>query len=76
MPTNIKFTCECGVSILTFSKKPGESITCNNCGAQLIIPEESNKIHITGVIHTLKPDEIAEMKKKAREEKQAKNKQK
>jgi hypothetical protein len=69
MPIKIKFTCKCGVPILAFTKKPGESITCHNCGAELVVPQESNQIHITGVIHTLKPDEIEAMKKKAKEEK-------
>ena len=68
MPTNVKFTCKCGVPILVFTKKPGDSITCNTCGAELVVPDETDKVHITGVIHTLKPDELEAMKQKAREE--------
>ena len=68
MAVSTKFTCKCGVPILAFTKKPGESIKCHNCGAELVVPEKSANVHITGVIHTLKPNEIAAMKEKAKAE--------
>lgn len=68
MTISTKFNCKCGVPILAFTKKPGESIKCHNCGAELVVPEQSTNVHITGVIHTLKPNEIAEMKKRAKDD--------
>lgn len=60
----IKLECEnCGVVILAFTKKPGDTIKCNSCGNEQIIPDESLPQDQTGVIHTLKPHEIEEMKK-------------
>lgn len=44
----IKFICKCGVPLIAFTKQPGETITCNNCGKELTIPEQS--MEITGVI--------------------------
>lgn len=64
----IKFTCKCGVTVIAFTKKPGEPMKCNSCGADLVVPDQSESMLTTGVIHRLKPDEIATMKQKAKEE--------
>lgn len=60
----IKMQCDkCGVVVLAFTKQPGDTIKCHACGNEQVIPEESLPQHVTGVIHTLKPDEIEKMKK-------------
>lgn len=60
----IKMQCEkCGVVVLAFTKQPGDTIKCHACGNEQVIPGESLSQEQTGVIHTLKPHEIAAMKK-------------